>query len=150
LSFAAAALVLFVAVNADAQQPTTRSVVIPPGQARIWIYQAPQTTGPFNYPNMQAITLNGLAVGYETLGSALYRDVPPGHYVIAAPSFTDLDASQKANVDLAAGQQAYLKLDSIWWPNGGRENMVPEFYVRLMPPQTGYTSVAQLAFLGGN
>jgi hypothetical protein len=150
LSFAAAAIVLFAAVNADAQQPTTRSVVIPPGQARIWIYQAPQTTGPFNYPNMQAITLNGVTVGYETLGSALYRDVPPGHYVIAAPSFTDLDASQKANVDLAAGQQAYLKLDSIWWPNGGGENMVPEFYVRLMPPQTGYTSVAQLAFLGGN
>jgi hypothetical protein len=27
---------------------------------------------------------------------------------------------------------------------------VPEFYVRLMPPQTGYTSVAQLAFLSGN
>ena len=153
LSFAAAALVLAAAVNADAQQPTTSSVVIPPippGQARIWVYQGSQPASPFNYPNMQAITLNGANVGFVTQGGAFYRDVPPGHYVIAAPSFTDLDASQKANVDLAAGQQAYLKLDSIWWPNGGGENMVPEFYVRLMPPQTGYTSVAQLAFLGGN
>jgi hypothetical protein len=152
-SFAAAALVLFAVVNADAQQSKTNSAVIPPipsGQARIWIYQGSQPTDPFNYPNMQTITLNGVKVGYETLGSALYRDVPPGHYVIAAPSFTDLDASQNANVDLRAGQQAYLKLDSIWWTNGGGENMVPEFYVRLMPPQTGYTSVAQLAFLGGN
>jgi hypothetical protein len=126
LSFAAAALVLFAAVNADAQQPKTSSVVIPPippGQARIWIYQGSQPTNPFNYPNMQAITLNGATIGYETLGGALYRNVPPGHYAITAPSFIDnLDPSQTANVDLAAGQQAYLKLDSIWWPNGGGEN----------------------------
>ena len=154
LSFAAAALVLFAAVNADAQERKTSSAVIPPirsGLARIWIYAGPSPATGFEYPTMQAVTLNGANVGYETLGSTFYRDVPPGHYVIAAPSFTnDLDASQKAKVDLAAGQQAYLKLDSIWWPNGGGENMVPEFYVRLMPPQTGYTSVAQLAFLGGN
>jgi hypothetical protein len=153
LSFAAAALVLSAAVNADAQQPTTRSVVIPPippGQARIWVYQGSQPAGPFNYPNMQAITLNGVKVGYEALGGALYRNVPPGHYVVASPSFTDLDPSQSANVDLAAGQQAYLKLDSIMWPNGGGENMTPEYYVRAMPPQAGYTAVAQLAFLGGN
>jgi hypothetical protein len=152
-SFAAAALVLFTVVNADAQQPKTNSAhipPIPPGQARIWIYQGSQPTDPFNYFQMQGITLNGVNVGYVTQGGTFYRDVRPGHYVIAAPSFTDLDASQKGNVDLAAGQQAYLKLDSIWWPNGGGENMVPEFYVRLMPPQTGSTSVAQLAFLGGN
>jgi hypothetical protein len=95
---------------------------------------------------MQAITLNGATIGYETLGGALYRNVPPGHYAITAPSFIDnLDPSQTANVDLAAGQQAYLKLDSIWWPNGGGENMVPEFYVRLMPPQAARTAIAQLA-----
>jgi hypothetical protein len=40
-SFVAAVFVLLAVVNADAQQPTRRSVVIPPippGQARIWIY----------------------------------------------------------------------------------------------------------------
>jgi hypothetical protein len=36
------------------------------------------------------------------------------------------------------------------WPNGGGENMTKEYYVRLMPPQTGYAAIAQLAFLGGN
>jgi hypothetical protein len=36
------------------------------------------------------------------------------------------------------------------WPNGGGENMTPEYYVRAMPSQAGYTAVAQLAFLGGN
>lgn len=127
-SFAAAALVLFAAMGADAQQLKTSSVVIPPippGQARIWIYQGPQPTDPFYHPNMQSITLNGVPVGYETLGGAFYRNVPPGHYAIAAPSFTNLDPSQTANVDLAAGQQAYLKLNSIWWPNGGGKIWCP-------------------------
>ena len=154
LSIAAAALVLFAAVNADAQQPTTRSVVIPPippGQARIWVYTGSQPASPFNYPEMEAITFNGVRVGYETLGGAFYRNVPPGHYVIAAPSYTEnLDPSQKATVDVAAGQQAYANLDAIMWPTGGESNMAPEYYVRLMPPQTGYAAIAQLAFTGGN
>jgi hypothetical protein len=109
---------------------------------------------PNNYPIMQAITLNGVKVGYQTLGAAFYRDVPPGHYVVAAPGFfsDSLDPSQKAPVDLVAGQQAYLKLESISWPNGGGDggDYVNVYYVRPMPPQTGYTAVAQLAFLGGN
>jgi hypothetical protein len=153
LSFAAAAFVLLAVVNADAQQPTTRSVVIPPippGQARIWIYSGSQPTSPFNYPHMEAVTLNGVTVGYEQLGGGFYRNVAPGHYVIAAPSFLALDPSQSATVDLAAGQEAYLKLDALGWPNGGGENMVLEYYVRLMPPQIARTAIAQLAFSGGN
>ncbi len=154
LSSFAAALVLFAAVNADAQQPTTSSVVIPPippGQARVWIYRGSQPASPLNYPEMEPIMLNGVRVGFETLGRAFYRNVPPGHYVIAAPSFTDnLDPSQTATVDLAAGREAYARLEVLGWPNGGGENMVNEYYVRLMPPQAGQTAVAQLAFLGGN
>jgi hypothetical protein len=34
---------------------------------------------------------------------------------------------------VAAGQEAYLKLDALGWPNGGGENKVLEYYVRLMP-----------------
>jgi hypothetical protein len=152
-SFVAAVFVLLAVVNADAQQPTTRSVVIPPippGQARIWIYSGSQPTSPFNYPHMEAVTLNGATVGYEQLGGGFYRNVAPGYYVIAAPSFVALDPSQSATVDLAAGQEAYLKLDALGWPNGGGENMVTEYYVRLMPPQIARTAIAQLAFSGGN
>jgi hypothetical protein len=50
---------------------------------------------------------------------------------------------------VAAGQEAYLKLDALGWPNGGGENKVLEYYVRLMP-QTARTAIAQLAFLGDN
>ena len=94
--------------------------------------------------------MNGAKVGYEQLGAGFYRNVAPGHYVIGAPSFLSLDPSQSATVDLATGQEAYLKLDALGWPNGGGENMVVEYYVRLMPPQTARTAVAQLAFLSGN
>jgi hypothetical protein len=99
---------------------------------------------------MEAVTLNGATVGYEQLGGGFYRNVAPGYYVIAAPSFVALDPSQSATVDLAAGQEAYLKLDALGWPNGGGENMVIEYYVRLMPPQIARTAIAQLAFSGGN
>jgi hypothetical protein len=122
LSFATAAFVLLEVVNADAQLPATRSVVIPPippGQARIWIYSGSQPTGPTDYPHMEAVPLNGVTVGYEQLGGGFYHNVAPGHYVIAAPSFLALDASQSATVDLAAGQEALSEARRLglaeWW-----------------------------------
>src|SRR5712671_7675951 len=92
LSFAAAAFVLLAVVNADAQSPATSSVVtppIPPGQARVWIVRGAQPTDPLDMYRLEAVTLNGVNVGYMQLGGAFYRDVAPGHYVIAAPSFQE-------------------------------------------------------------
>ena len=152
LSSAAAAFVLLAGLNADAQSPARSSVVIPPipsGQARVWIYRDSQPVAPFEDRQIEAVTLNGVTVGYSQLGGALYRDVAPGHYVIAAPSFEDVDASQSAKVDLGAGQEVYLKLEALGWPNAG-DNFADNFYVRLMPPQIARNMVAQLAFLGGN
>jgi hypothetical protein len=152
LSFASAAFVLLAVVNADAQSPATSSVVIPPippGQARVWIVRGSQPTGPLEMHRVEAVTLNGVKVGYMKLGGALYRDVAPGRYVIAAPSFQDIDSSQSAKVDLAAGQDVYLKLEALGWPNAG-DNMGDDFYVRLMPPQIARSMIAQVAFLGGN
>ena len=92
--------------------------------------------------------MNGVSVGHEQQGQGFYRNVAPGHYVIAAPSL-GIDTDESAKVDLAAGQEAYFKIGAVGWPGGG-ENIVDAYNVRLMPPQTGYTSVAQLAFLSGN
>jgi hypothetical protein len=152
LSFAAAAFVLFAVVNADAQQPATRSVVIPPiprGQARIWVYRGSQPSDPLDMYRLEGVTLNGDKIGFMPLGGALYQDVAPGHYVIAGPSFQEIDPSQSAEVDLAAGQDVYLRLEALGWPNAG-DNYGDNFYVRVMPPQTARTAIAQLAFLGGN
>ena len=151
LSSAAAAFVLLAGLNADAQSPARSSVVIPPippGQARIWVYSGSQPTSPFNYPRMEAITFNGAQVGYEQLGQGFYRNVAPGHYVAAVTSM-GLDTDESAAVDLAAGQEAYLKITEAEWPGGG-ENMAHVDSVRLMPPQTARTAIAQLAFMSGN
>jgi hypothetical protein len=151
LSFAAA-LVLSAVVNADAQSPATRSVVIPPippGQARVWVYRSSQPTAPFEHRGAEAVTLNGVNVGYEQVGGGFYRNVRPGHYVIAADPSLALDPDQTATVDLAAGQEAYLKIEETGWPGAG-ENMTHVDAVRLMPPQTARTAIAQLAFLNGN
>ena len=151
LSSAAAAFVLLAGLNADAQSPARSSAVIPPippGQARVWIYRDSQPTDPFNYPHMEAVTLNGVNVGYEQLGQGSYRNVAPGHYVIAAPSL-GIDTDESATVDLAAGQEAYFKIGAMGWPGGG-ENIVDAYNVRLIPPQNARTAIAQLASLSGN
>jgi hypothetical protein len=152
LSFAAAATVLFAVMNADAQQPAASSVVIPPipyGQARIWIVRGPQPSDPENLYTVAAVTLNGAKIGYSQLGGAFYRDVAPGHYVAAAASFQDVDDSQSAKIDLAAGQELYLKLEALGWPNASGLYL-NNYYVRVLPPQIAHRMIAQLAFLGGN
>jgi hypothetical protein len=151
LSFAAAVFVLL-AVNADAQQPAKRSVAIPPipwGQARIWVYRGSQPSDPLDMYRLEGVTVNGARIGFMPLGGALYRDIAPGHYVIAGPSFQEIDPGQSAEVDLAAGQDVYLRLEALGWPNAG-DNYGDNFYVRVMPPQTARTAIAQLAFLSGN
>ena len=151
LSSAAAAFVLLAGLNADAQSPARSSVVIPPippGQARVWIYRDSQPVAPFEDRQIEAVTLNGVSVGYEQQGQGFYRNVAPGHYVIAAPSL-GIDTDESATVDLAAGQEEYFKIGAVGWPDGG-ENIVDAYNVRLMPPQTARTTIAQLASLSGN
>jgi hypothetical protein len=151
LSSAAAAFVLLAGLNADAQSPARSSVVIPPippGQARVWIYRDSQPVAPFEDRQIEAVTLNGVSVGYEQQGQGFYRNVAPGHYVIAAPSL-GIDTDESATVDLAAGQEAYFKIGAVGWPGGG-ENIVDAYNVRLIPPQNARTSIAQLAYLSGN
>src|SRR5437868_11700197 len=151
LSFAAAAFVLLPVLNADAQSRAPSSVVIPPippGQARAWIYRDSQPVAPFEDRQIEAVTLNGVSVGYEQQGQGFYRNVAPGHYVIAAPSL-GIDTDESATVDLAAGQDAYFKIGAVGWPGGG-ENIVDAYNVRLIPPQNARTAIAQLAFLSGN
>jgi hypothetical protein len=136
LSFAAAAFVLLAAVNADAQSPARSSVVVPPipsGQARVWIYTGSQPAPPNYYSHVDGVTLNGVKVGYEQVGGGFYRNVAPGHYVVAVTGL-GLDTDESAAVDLAAGQEAYLKITEAEWPGGG-ENMAHVDSVHLMPHQ---------------
>jgi Protein of unknown function (DUF2846) len=78
---------------------------IPSGEARVWFYRPWE---PSESLNLALIDMNGSYVGAVANGSAFYRDIPPGHYRIAAQSWTR-DLNQDRNVDLAPGQQLYIK-----------------------------------------
>ena len=113
------------------------------GTARIWFYRDYE---PSVSLNMAPVALNGAVVGYvQPDGSAFYRDVPAGHYHIAAPS-DGMDVNQAKDVDLAAGEVAYVKILAAGsWESGG--DMLSyhrdTFYVSLVPPQVAQAELAR-------
>lgn len=136
-----------------AQGPDVGSVAIrpiPPGQARIWIYR---NFVPSESLNLAQVMINGAVAGYaEPGGGAFYRDVPPGHYRVSVPSY-GRDFDQTANFDLAPGEQAYVKIDTLnAWTTGGDLSSFKRdtFYARLMNPRLAQGEVANSRFYGGN
>jgi hypothetical protein len=140
---------LLVAATGCAQPSAPTAVAIPPGQARVWFYRE---FIPSESLNMTAVSMNNTYVGYSRLGGAFYRDVPPGQYHIAVASW-GVDINQSANVDLAAGQEAFVKIESLrsWSSSGERnESERDTFYARLIPPQIARADLAQTTFDGGS
>jgi hypothetical protein len=143
---------LFATANGCARAPTTASVAIPPipaGDARVWFYRE---FIPSESLNMTEVRMNDAYVGYSRLGGAFYRDVPPGYYHITVASW-GVDVNQSANVDLAAGQEAFVRIESLrsWSELGERNDAVRDtFYARLIPPQIARAQVAGSTFDGGS
>jgi len=97
--------------------------------------------------------MNGVYAGYAQLGGAFYRDVPPGSYHIEVESYGK-DFNQSAEVALVAGQEAYVKVDSLrsWASDYGVGRTIGRdtFYARLMLPQIARAEIAQSFFDGGS
>ncbi len=108
---------------------------IPAGQARIRFYRV---FDPSLSRNMANVDLNGVrAVSVLPGDGPAYRDVAPGSYHIA-PESVGVDTNQTRDVNLAAGQEIYVKIldDPTWVSNGDRTSYHRDtFYVWLMPPQ---------------
>ena len=116
--------VLLLAVAGCAQPALTSAVVIPlisPSEARIWIYRDYQ---PSESLNLAAVTINGASAGdTQPGGGAFYRDVPPGHYHIAVASY-GTDTGQSSDIDLPAGEEAYVQIQSLSaWATGGGDDV---------------------------
>ncbi len=152
ISWAFMACFLLAAATGCAQPSATTAAAIPPvppGQARVWFYRE---FIPSESLNMTAVSMNNAYVGYSRLGGAFYRDVPPGQYHIAVASW-GTDVNQSANVDLAAGQEAFVRVESLrsWSSSGERnESERDTFYARLIPPQIARADLAQTTFDGGS
>jgi hypothetical protein len=149
---AGAICVLLATGNGCAQAPTTASAAIPPipaGEARVWFYRE---FIPSESLNMTAVSLNGAPVGYSQLGGAFYRDVLPGQYQVTVESF-GRDFSQYANIAVVAGQEAYIKIESLrsWSSQGERSNIGRDtFYARPVLPQIARAEIARSTYEGGS
>lgn len=107
---------------------------VPPGQARIWFYRV---YDPSLSRNIANVDLNGArAVSVPPGDGPAFVDVAPGSYRIAPESF-GVDSNQTREVQLAAGQEIYVKiLDDPTLMSGGDKTQFQRdtFYAWLMPP----------------
>jgi hypothetical protein len=115
---------------------------IPPGQARIWFYRV---YDPSLSSNVANVDLNeARVVSVPVHSPPVYRDVAAGRYHIA-PETYGVDVHQAQDIELAAGQEIYVKiLDDPLWASGGDLNEWHRdtFYVWLMPPQLARAEMA--------
>ena len=110
------------ALTGCARNPPVGSISAPPipeRAARIWFYRVYL---PSETLNMTKVSMNGAYAGYAQLGGAFYRDVPPGTYHIEVESY-GRDFNQSTNVALVAGQDLYIKVESLrsWRPTTAKE-----------------------------
>ena len=128
-------LALLAGCAAPQQMAAVQPGPLSPGQARIWFYRV---YDPSLSRNIANVDLNGArAVSVQSGDGPAYVDVAPGHYHIA-PETYGVDFNQTRDVNVAAGQQVYVKiLDDPTWIAGGDFNDLKRdtFYVWLMPPQ---------------
>src|SRR5215469_16892556 len=130
-----AGLLALAACAAPQQMAAVPVGPIPPGQARIWFYRVYDPSLSHNIAN---VDLNSVRIVSVLPGDGpAYRDIAPGHYHIAPESF-GVDQNQTRDIDLAAGQTAYVKIldDPTWTSSGDRTAFQRDtFYAWLMPPQ---------------
>ncbi|MFL5265618.1 MAG: DUF2846 domain-containing protein [Stellaceae bacterium] len=113
---------------------------VPQGQARIWFYRVWEPSESLNLAN---IDVNGTYFGTVANGGSFYRDVAPGHYHIAPVTY-NRDFNQSRDVDLAPGQQAYVKILSLRnWDGACRHCSRDTFYAWLIVPEIAQGEIAR-------
>jgi len=142
---------LFLVLASCAQLPPTSSVaipLIPAGEARLWLYR---DDGPYESQERPYVRLNGQVVGISEPNGAFYRDIAPGHYTITVDSYMSNFFNQFVSIDLAAGQEAYVKVLSMRVKVGSEVGgSRPIFFTYQIPPETAGREVAQSPFYGGS
>ena len=150
----AAVCVLLLAMVSCAPLPPTAAVAVPPipaGQARVWFYR---DGGPSDTQQMTFLRMNGAIVAISQPSSALYRDVAPGQYHVAADNYLG-DFNSTREVYLYPGQQMYFKIVSLknWIVSGNRfdnDFSRPTFYVWDIPAEIAQGEVGRSQFYGGS
>jgi hypothetical protein len=127
-------------------------VVIPPvpaGAARIWIYR---DGGVYDNLERPYLRFNSQVAGISEPNGALYRDVPPGHYAVTVDSYGVPYPNQFAQVDLGAGQQAFIKVSSMREKVGGEAGVGSRslFFTQLVAAEAAQPAIASTPFYGSS
>jgi hypothetical protein len=140
---------LLLVLTGCGQLPPTSSVVIPlvpVGAARIWIYR---NDGPYEANQTPYMRLNSQIAAIVQPNGAFYRDVPPGHYVVAVESYGAPYPNQFAEFNLGVGQEAFVKVLSMRERVGGEGNASRTlFFTQLVPPDLARPMIAGTPFYG--
>jgi hypothetical protein len=119
---------------------------IPVGEARLWFYR---DGGPREAQQRPFLRLNGQIAGISEPNGAFYRNVAPGHYSVTVDSYMSTYANQFTDMDLVAGQEAYVEVlsqvQSVGGERAGRQN----FYTRLVPAEAARADAARRPFYAG-
>jgi hypothetical protein len=140
---------LLIAANCS-QLPLTSAVVIPPvpsGTSRIWIYR---NEGPHEASDTPYIRLNSQITGVVQPNGAFYRDAPPGHYSVTVDSYGAPYPNQFAQVDLGAGQEAFVEVLSKREKVGGPEGSRAAYFTEPVPADVARAAIGAIPFYGGS
>jgi hypothetical protein len=142
---------LLLVLTGCSEVPPTSSATVPPipaGEARIWIYR---NDGPHDTQDRPYLRLNGQVAAISEPNGAFYRDVPPGHYAVSVDSYGVPYPNQFAQVDLGAGQEAFIKVLSMRERvgGGGDSNAFRAlFFTQLFPADAARAAIADTPFYG--
>jgi hypothetical protein len=141
-------LILFAMVGCVAG-PTAAAVgpTLPPiqaGMARVWFLQLFMPGETLATP---IISANGVPVAQSELGGALFHDFAPGTYTFTVPSY-GVDSGQAQTVQLVAGTQTYLEVQSLrsWADSGDAQR--DTLYVRAISPVWAEKYFPMLTYFG--
>jgi hypothetical protein len=145
------AAILLLSLAGCAPVPSTGSVAIPPvpsDEGRIWFYR---NDGPSESQDRPYLRLNGQVAAISEPNGALYRDVPPGHYTVTVDSYGPAWPYQFAQFDLAAGQEAFIKVLSMREKVGGEVGVGTRalFFTELYPADIARPAIASIPFYAG-
>jgi hypothetical protein len=116
------------------------------GLARVWFLRQFEPGESLATP---IISANGVPVGESLPGTVFLRDFTPGTYTFTVPSY-GVDFGQAATVQLAAGTQTYLEVQSLRsWAGAGGDNFQRDtLYVRAISPYWAEKYFPTLRYLG--
>jgi hypothetical protein len=94
--------------------------------------------------------LNSQIIGVVQPNGAFYRDVPPRHYSVTVDSYGVPYPNQFAQVDLGAGQEAFVEVLSKREKVGGLEGSRAAYFTELAPADVAWAAIGAIPFYGGS